>query len=172
MKSERSMKTKYDIVIAIDPDCEASGVAKITTADRYVSGMKMTFPCLAEYLRSESERAKADNLLLVAVVECSWGSTHNWHYNHTDPKKLIAYKGYSVGRNHETGRKIVEICRHIGIEVVEKSPLVKCWRGKDGKITHDELERITGFSANVNQDVRDAVLLAWDYAGFPMIMRR
>lgn len=166
------MKTKYDIVIAIDPDVSKSGMANIEISGGYISGAAMSFPVLVNYLKEESDKAKAENKLLVVVVECSWETEHNWHVSQADNRRKSSSKGYDVGRNHETGRKIEEMCEYFGIEVVKKAPLVKCWRGKDGKITADELRKITGYSARSNQEVRDAVLLAWDYAGFPMIMRR
>ena len=73
-----------------------------------------------------------------------------------------------VGANHETGRKIIEMCEHYGIEVLPHIPLVKCWKGKDRKITHEELASFTGIMGRTNQDVRDAALLAWTFAGLPI----
>ena len=74
-----------------------------------------------------------------------------------------------VGANHETGRKIVEMCRHYGIKVLEHAPLVKCWKGRDGKITHEELVAFTGLmGGRTNQDARDAALLAWVFANLPI----
>lgn len=46
--------------------------------------------------------------------------------------------------------------------------LRKGWKGKDGKITHDELASFTGLMGRTNQDVRDAALLAWAFAGLPI----
>ena len=73
-----------------------------------------------------------------------------------------------VGANHETGRKIIEMCEHYGIEVMPHAPLVKCWKGKDRKITHEELASFTGIMGRTNQDARDAGLLAWTFAGLPI----
>ena len=42
------------------------------------------------------------------------------------------------------------------------------WKGKDGKITHDELAAFTGIMGRTNQEGRDAALLAWTWAGFPL----
>jgi hypothetical protein len=54
-------------------------------------------------------------------------------------------------------------------EVVEEvKPLKKCWKGRDGKITHEELARFTGLMGHTNQDGRDAALLAWVRAGLPI----
>lgn len=69
------------------------------------------------------------------------------------------------------GRKIVEMAKHYGLTVDEVKPLRKCWRGREGKITHEELAQfIPGLPKRTTQDIRDAALLAWTYAGFPIKM--
>ena len=64
--------------------------------------------------------------------------------------------------------KLNDMCEHYGIEVMAHAPLRKCWQGKDGKITHEELAYFTGITGRTNQDERDAGLLAWNYAGMPI----
>lgn len=108
---------------------------------------------------------------LIVVIEASWLIKGNWHLSSWERKQRAASKGYDVGRNHETGKKIVEMCQHLGIEVLEHAPLRKCWKGKDGKITHDELASFTGLMGRTNQDARDAALLAWAYAGLPIRLK-
>jgi hypothetical protein len=66
---------------------------------------------------------------------------------------------------------IVEMCKHYGIEAVEQRPLQKHWRGKDGKITHEELASFTGIMGKTNQEGRDAALLAWVCAGLPIRLK-
>ncbi len=64
--------------------------------------------------------------------------------------------------------------RYYGIKVIEQSPLRKCWQGKDGKITHEELKRLCDMSGiefnrpRSNQEERDAALLAIICSGLPM----
>ena len=42
-------------------------------------------------------------------------------------------------------------------------------QGKDRKISQEEIEQfIPDFPKRSNQEGRDAALLAWDYAGFPI----
>jgi len=60
------------------------------------------------------------------------------------------------------------MARHIGLNVEEIKPLRKYWKGKDGKITPQELQSFTGFKGRSNQDGRDAALIAWVYAGLPI----
>ena len=64
------------------------------------------------------------------------------------------------------------MAKHIGFEVEEVKPLKKLWKGRDGKITQEELENIIGpLNVRLSQDSRDAALLAWWYAGLPVKMR-
>lgn len=94
-----------------------------------------------------------------------------------DSRRVSAKKGYDVGRNHETGRKIVEMAESTGLPVIEKVPLRKVWKGKDGKITHGELVSLLNGSliaygfTRTNQEERDSALLAIDASGIPMRMR-
>ncbi len=159
---------KHDTIIAIDPDVEKSGVAFLQTSDRRIHLESLSFP---ELLNAILEGAN-NNKSIVVVVEASWMIRSNWHLSKFETKQRAAAKGYDVGRNHETGRKVVEMCKHWGIEIVEHAPLRKCWKGKDGKITQGEIEQfIPGFPKRTNQDVRDAALLAWCYANFPIRLK-
>lgn len=152
---------RTDIIIAIDPDVERSGVAVLDTSARTIKAMTMTFPELMEYL--SSQQGRGDTLV---VVEAGWLNQSHWHLTAKDSARIAASKGNATGRNHETGRKIVEMARHYGLQVKEVKPLRKCWRGKDGKITHEELalqlsrRGITGLGKTSCQDARDAAWLA------------
>jgi hypothetical protein len=53
------------------------------------------------------------------------------------------------------------------------------WKGRDGKITHEELQHLaiitdkTNHITNkTNQEARDAALLAWEYAGLPIRIKK
>ena len=97
----------------------------------------------------------------------------NYHYARGRGGERIAK---NVGANHETGRKIVEMLVHWGIEHEVIHPLKKCWKGRDGKITLAELNSLLrGMGiremGRCNQDVRDAVLIALTCSGLPMRMR-
>lgn len=162
----KTMTQKPDIIIAIDPDVERSGVAVLVIKERRLKTFSMDFPSLLDYLRIISEQLGNPPLI---VVEAGWLNKPNWHLTAKDSARIAAAKGNSTGRNHETGRKIVEMAKHYGLTVDEVKPLRKCWRGRDGKITHEELAQfIPGLPKRTTQDIRDAALLAWTYAGFPI----
>ena len=163
------MRTKYDVVIAIDPDTEKSGVAVLNIVTRHIEVMSLTFPRLMDFLCRQDIRAKAGGSSLAVVVEAGWlVHKSNWHGTDGHRAERIAK---NVGANHETGRKIVEMCRHWGIHVEELRPLQKMWRGKGGKITAAELKAVTGITSRTSQDARDAALLAWVWAGLPVRIR-
>ena len=120
---------RTDIIIAIDPDVERSGVAVLDTSARTIKAMTMTFPELMEYL--SSQQGRGDTLV---VVEAGWLNQSHWHLTAKDSARMAAAKGNAAGRNHETGRKIVEMARHYGLAVKEAKPLRKCWRGNPATV--------------------------------------
>ena len=153
------MKNK---VIGIDPDIDKSGVCYLYTPTRQVEVSTMTFPELLEYLSTFEADCN-----VVVVVEAGWkNAITNFHGGHGGIAQKIAL---SVGRNQQVGHCLVEMCEHWGIPVVEKAPLRKMWNGPDRKITQEEIEAfIPDFPKRMNQEGRDAALLAWDYANFPI----
>lgn len=165
------MKGKADIVIGIDPDVSKSGVGVVSRDGRVETCASLTFPQLLEYLQIEKDRRRAENLSVVVVVEASWKISTNWHTGRGDSIRTAARKGKDTGRCHEVGRKIVECAQYYGLEVVEKLPLKKIWKGKDGKITDEEIKAFMPIQGRTNQEERDAALLAWDYAGLPIRIR-
>jgi hypothetical protein len=161
-------RKRHHIVIGIDPDKEKSGIGILDIGTRKLELQSMSFPVLLDYLQDMKKSMTADNRNFIVIVEAGWMNKSNWHLMLHDSKSQAARKGYDVGRNHETGHKIVEVCKFLGIRVVEHIPLVKRWQGKDGKITHEELAYFTGITKRTNQDERDAILLAWHYAALPI----
>lgn len=157
------------MIIAIDPDVKASGVAVLDIPKRSVEARAMPFPELLEMLRDVSMWSVPCRV----IVEGGWlVSKSNYHYARGRGGERIAK---NVGANHETGRKIVEMLEHWGIEHEVIHPLKKCWKGRDGKITLAELySLLRGMGikemGRCNQDVRDAVLIALTYSGLPMRM--
>lgn len=159
---------KYDNIIAVDPDVDKSGVAFLKPSTKQLEVSSLAFPALLDYLQRVKKVHEESKETVIVLVEAGWLIQSNWHLLHKDSKAVAAAKGNSAGRNHETGRKIVEMCKHYGLEVLEHFPLRKCWKGKDGKITHEELSSFTGLTGRTSQDARDAALLAWNFSGLPM----
>ncbi len=159
---------KYQNIIGIDPDCDKSGVAFLDTSSRKLELSNLTFPQLLDYMLFLKKQHWESGNSLLLVVEAGYLNKSNWHVTGKDNSRVATAKGNSAGRNHEVARKIIEMAKHYGIEVIEARPLKKCWRGPEGKITHDELSYFTGITGRTNQETRDSALLAWNYAGFSM----
>lgn len=163
------IRGNFDIVIGIDPDCEKSGMGIVLTDTKQVQVKCMPFPELIDEVSRLYHGYRKMGKTAAAVVEAGWMHKSNWHLKRKDNQAIAAKIGNATGRNHETGRKIVEMLRYKGVEVDTILPLRKCWRGKDGKITSEELSYIIGSKLpRCNQDGRDAVLLAWTYANLPI----
>jgi hypothetical protein len=112
--------------------------------------------------------ALATDKHLKVYVEAGWLNQPNWHLGFRDSKQMVAAKGKSLGRNIQRGMDIIELLQYKGIDVDAVQPLRKIWKGKDRKITQEELARIVGDIPRTNQEGRDAALLAWVHAGLPI----
>ena len=160
---------KPDIIIAIDPDVESNGVARLDLSPALV--LQLTtypFPELIDYLRYVKRGADVSEKTMRVVIEAGWLNRSNWHVYSRDTKAVAAAKGTAAGRNHETGRKIAEMCRYHAIPYELIKPLRKIWKGEERKISAQEFKAVTGYTARTNQEMRDAGLIAWVYANLPI----
>jgi hypothetical protein len=139
-------------IIGINPDTKRSGVAEYNPDTKRLNVQNMTFFELYEYLR-------AYRLFIVLVrIEAGWlNEKSNFHSTHRQSKQAGERIAKNVGANHETGRKIREMCEFLGIE----HELVRPLGSKD--IDHFSFKRLTGFKGRTNQDMRDAAMLVYGY---------
>lgn len=161
-----ALKQTCTTLIAIDPDVDRNGVACIDMQKKSLSIHALKFPETLDYLH---HFASCQDVKV--IIEAGWINKSNWHIACRDSRRNAAAKGNAVGRNHEVGRKLAEMCEHWGIPCQLVKPLRKVWRGKDGKITATELQSITGYKGRTNQEGRDAALLSWVYAGLPIVIQ-
>lgn len=160
---------KYDNIIGIDPDSDKSGVAFLQPDTRKLEVSTLSFWQLHDYLVWVKEQKKKCGESVLVVVEHSNYTAHNWHIKGYNNKAVASRMGYDVGRCHRTGELIEELCKHLGLNFRAQPPFVKCWKGTDRKITHEEIVKITGLIAKrTNQEQRDAILLAWATANLPI----
>lgn len=171
MPSKMFVHQKTDVVIGIDPDTDKSGIAWLNTTTRILETYRMTFPKLIEYLSSVKSISEQKNISVVVIIEASWVNTHNRHLKSDQSREVVSKTGYNVGRNHQIGIDICNYAKHIGLNVIEQVPLKKGWNGRDGKITHKELQYFTRIEGRTNQEERDAALLAWNHANLPFRMK-
>ena len=163
-------RSAFDIVIGIDPDIERSGYAVLDVRTRVLRAATLPFPDLLESIGKVKEVADSEGRNVRVVIEASYLVKGNWHVSPYDTKAAAAAKGRSVGMNHQTGVLLCEMIRRMGVTVTEAAPLPKMWRGRNRKITQEELEFFAGKVGRTNQDGRDAALLAWVSAGLPLKM--
>lgn len=155
--------SEYKIIIGIDPDVDKSGVAVYQEELDTIKISSITFAQIVSVFACIADYSNASDYLV--VVEASWLNKSNWHLSSSDTKRSACAKGVSVGRNMQVGKCLVEVARELGLNVVEQKPLLKRWRGKDGKITHEELcNLIQIHKSRTNQEERDACLLALAHA--------
>lgn len=150
------------MIIGIDPDIHKSGYCVIR-GKKVEEVTCLPFPSLVERLMDVRE--SGENPLI--VVEGGWLNKTLWHFAYTKGARVSGNIGKRIGANHQTGKHIVEMCEFWGMNVRVQKPLGKRWKGRDGKITHEELQSIlrsNGYSdlprKVTNQDERDSVLLA------------
>ena len=146
------------LIIGIDPDVEKNGVATVDKQTNEMQVSTLAFPQLIEYLKDKSK-----DCTILVLIEAGWLNHSNWHLSPKITVQKAAQIGNATGRNHETGRKIAEMCEYYKIPYKLIKPLKKIWRGTDGKISAAEFSRITGCKARTNQEMRDAGLIAWFY---------
>lgn len=161
------------IIIAIDPDVHASGFCVLDTQTRAVALQSLQFPDLLEAVYQLV--MDGTNYPVRIVVEAGWLNAPNWHLLRGDSPAVVAKKGRAQGRNEQVGRCIYEYCEWLASQVVDDvevkavKPLRKCWKGRDRKITHQEIVQFMPIETKrTNQEERDAALLAWVTAGLPL----
>ena len=171
------MIKKIDWVVGIDPDVDKNGVACVECTTKKVYSTALPFCDTIDYLRQLKRGAEVAEKTMRVIIEAGWLNKAHWHLTAKDTKQSAAAKGNAAGRNHETGRKLAEMCKYFDIpyELIKplslKSGGVHIWKGREGKITHEEIANFTGVTQRTNQEQRDAILIAWVWAGLPIKMK-
>ncbi len=158
------------IYIGIDPDVDKNGIAVLNLKTRKLTVKQLPFAETIKWVNTLYEQAlQGNNHGFKVIIEAGWLNKSNWHLQRWDTRTVAAAKGVSQGRNEQVSRLLGEMMDFLKIPYEFKRPLAKCWSGQNRKITQDELEQVTQQKlGRMNQEGRDAALLAWDKAGFPM----
>ena len=136
------------IYIGIDPDCEKSGVAKLEKKELILNNF--TFFELYEYFILQKDICKFNENEIIGIIEGGWlNKKSNWH---SQKNTFIAAKiGKNTGANHETGRKIVEMCEYLNLKYEVIKPTKT-------KVNSEYFCKLTGIKKS-NQEQRDAAML-------------
>ena len=172
--------TKKPLIIGIDPDTEASGWAVVNLNDRSVHLETISFlrvlDLLDEWRCEEDEKYLDTEYSYRFVLEDIWSTAHNWHASPKDNHRVVAKKGYSLGRCAMVGELLRDAIQAKEFPIICQKPLLKHWRGQDGKITHSEILEVCrrhnltlpkSKLARTNQEERDALLLAIHHIATP-----
>lgn len=133
------------ILIGIDPDVTASGFAK--KEGKEITLKNLDFFQLFDELSFYKEREVKPTV----YIECGFLNKGNWHKTNGS-NSINAQIGQRTGANHETAKKIVEMCVYLGIDYVEVKPT-------RSKVDAKFFQQITGIKTRTNQEQRDAYML-------------
>lgn len=173
----------YDIIIGIDPDSKRDGVAILYTPNKKVEVYETTFGHTVGLLQKMFIGCLSAKKTLMIYIEGGWLNKGNYHLHPKSSLQKAAAIGVDQGRNHQRGLDIVDFCDYNQIPYTVIKPLPKTsgrfhlWNGPDGKITQKEIESFmgplrtldkNGRKCALNQEGRDAALIAWTAAGFPI----
>lgn len=177
----------YEIIIGVDPDSSRDGVAILHTSTRKVEVLETTFGHTLNVLQKYYTHCLSTQTSFMVYIEGGWLNKGNYHLHPGCGIRKAAAIGVDQGRNHQRGLDIVEYCEYNRIPHTVIRPLAKSagsfhlWSGKDGKITQQDIESFMGRLRTKdglgrervpNQEGRDAALIAWNAAGFPIIIRK
>lgn len=173
----------HDIIIGIDPDSSKDGVAILETKTRKVTIYETNFGHTLALLQKYHTHCLTTHTSLMIYIEGGWLNKGNFHLHPRSSLQKAAAIGVDQGRNHQRGMDIENWCEYNKLPYLVIKPLAKTsgrfhlWNGPDGKITQEEIESFMGklrttdalgHIKRINQEGRDAALIAWTMAGFPI----
>lgn len=141
------------ILIAIDPDCDKSGVALKVKSSGKINVDVMTFFELFEYLFLELKPNILNDYFV--YIEAGWlNHKSNYHKYANQSKEVGEMIAKKVGANHETGRKIAEMCEFLKLPYELVKPASK-------KVTPAYFKLLTGIECKgkYKQEMIDAGML-------------
>lgn len=141
------------LIVGIDPDTDKSGYAEYDIEQKkLVTVNSYTFFEIYRILECSTE------LIRLVRIEAGWlNEKSNWHGRAGQSKAAGERIAKNVGANHETGRKLVEMCEHLDIEYELVRPL------GTKNIDARTFRKYTKWEGRTNQDNRDAGMLCYQY---------
>jgi len=137
------------LYIGIDPDTSNNGIGFWYKESKKLELENLTFFELFDALKQLKIRYN-----ITVIIDAGWLNKSNFHVVGTN-KNVNGKIGERVGRNHEVGFKIIEMCDYLGIEYKLNKPV-------KSKINKETFFKITGYSARTNQETRDAGMLVYN----------
>lgn len=134
--------------IGIDPDVTKSGVAYKNGKDVILKNL--SFFNLFDYLKESI----LSNENLEVYIECGFLNKSNWHTTNGS-SAINANIGQRTGANHETAKKIIEMCEYLKIKHFKIKPT-------RSKVNAEFFKKITKLDLRTNQETRDAYMLIFN----------
>lgn len=145
------------LILGIDPDLTASGISSYNKETKELNYMALKFFDLQRWLIENKEN--------ILQVKCEGGWLNSkGNFRFSKSKGIGERIAKNVGENHATGKLIIEMLEDLQIPYKLSKPLLKKWKGTNGKITHEEivnLLKLIGITMGKksNQDQRDSILI-------------
>lgn len=147
------------IFVGIDPDIKKNGVAFWYKDAKRLELENLTFFELFDVIKNLKTRNQ-----ISVIIDAGWmNQKTNFRQKYFDKKskKWVDYRtgvkekmSSDTGANHETGRKIAEMCDYLGVPYEFHRPT-------ETKLNKEAFAKITGYAGRTNQDKRDAGMLVF-----------
>lgn len=143
-----NIKLNHIYCIGIDPDTNKSGVGCWSRIGKPIL-TTMGFFELFDFLKENKD------CIHCVIIEAGWLNKSTWH-GIGKGSFVVAKIGKNVGANHETGKKIIELCKYLNIRYTLSRPAKT-------KLNAKKFKSITGITETTNPEKRDAFMLAFGY---------
>jgi len=147
------MEYNSKIIIGIDPDTEKNGVALRINKNFLL--YNFSFFKLYELLENIKNNAEFINAEIKVYIECGFLNKGNRHFKENESMQFNGKISERVGANHETAKKICEMCEYLKLDYEQVRPT-------SSKINSDKFKEVTGYEKRSNQEQRDALMLIWE----------
>lgn len=140
----------YKIIIGVDPDSKAHGVAV------YEGGKLLTLKCmdLFEFLMLiDVGGSKAKTITVHIENVCGMNAV--FRQRQSKNASVSMKMSNSVGKCQQSQIELERICKHLNIKVVQHK-ISKIWK-KDKA----QFEKVTGWTGKSNEDTRSAAYFGW-----------
>ena len=138
------------ILIGIDPDTDKSGFAFVYNQKVTLKNLK--FFELLKMLHGISKTPDYTDCKIVVYVECGFLNGGNRHFKAAATTAFNGKISERVGANHETAKKICEMCEFLGLEFIQVKPT-------RSKLNAVDFKKLTGIKVTTNQEQRDSYML-------------
>ena len=148
------------IIIAIDPDLTASGVAAYSrNTKEWLFAKKITIDKILEELNIFPINE------VIIYVECGWLNKKS-NFRKNENRRISDNISMKVGQNHAIGKVIIALLEASGYLIVKFQPLKKgILKGPNGwtKVGRTYIELHSGLRKRINDDVRDAIFAVMNF---------